>query len=122
MGILFTYHGLTYASIPRLPLTEGELALVVSSSVGFIDEGLHWRRHVGRVEDVCRPGTAHHYWWRYKHGPQYVQPRPRQTVIQLTFDDGDTGLFLERDLLHVSWLSFDVHPDVLPAHLFFPPS
>lgn len=118
MGIIFTYRGRQYASIPVLPICVGSQVLVVSASVGFVQEGLQFRKHIGTVEDICQPGTSHHYWWRYPHGEGYVKAPLNRPVFQLVFEDGDIGVYLETDLLHVAWLSRDVHPLALPLDPF----
>jgi len=67
------------------------------------------------------PGTPQHHMWRYRFGPDYVIPRADQPVVQVLFDDNDVGIFLATDVLHVVWLSLDVHPAALPANFYFPP-
>jgi hypothetical protein len=121
MSILFTYHGRIYASIPSAPIVEGTAVLVVHSHIGFVEDMRAWRRHIGVVQVVCMPGTPQHHMWRYRFGPDYVIPRADQTVVQVLFDDNDVGIFLTTDVLHVAWLSCDVHPAALPANFYFPP-
>jgi len=114
---MFTYMGRTYASIPVLPIHVGSTALVIRASIGFIAEGLRFRKHVGHVETISFPGTATHHWWSYHHGVGYVQPQRHELVFQLVFVNGDIGIFSATDLLNVTWLSRDVHPASLPSEL-----
>ena len=121
MSVLFTYHGRIYGSIPSVPFVEGASVLVVHSHIGFVEDMRSWQRHIGVVQAVCMPGTPQHHMWRYRFGPDYVIPRADQPVVQVLFDDNDVGIFLATDVLHVVWLSLDVHPAALPANFYFPP-
>jgi hypothetical protein len=117
MAVTFTYKGRIYASIPVLPIRRGSLVFVVSASVGFLSEGLRLVKQVGRVETIDFPGTPQHHWWSYKHTAEYVLPAPTATIVRIVADNGDYGIFLYSDLLHVMWLSLDVHPKSFPTQL-----
>jgi hypothetical protein len=115
MSIVFKHKGLTYGSIPNLPILEGSHVLVVSTSVGRVSQNMHYLRSIGQVKHLYAPGTAMHHWWRYKHAENYIVPRKSDSLFVVEFLDGQQGLFTVKNLVHVAWLSTDILPSSYPS-------
>ena len=121
MAIPFVYRGQTYGSIPMLPIQSGSSVIVLSANLGVLSAARRWVRHIGVVDGLYRPGSPEHEWWSHRHSTDYHVPPTiaHDTLVSVVFSTGVRCMYLYTDLLHVLWLSTDVHPAALPAFSLF---